>query len=160
MTSIKVNVSDQRLCLYDENHSLIAEYPVSTSMYGVGNQDGSFKTPLGHHQICEKIGEGMSEDEVFIGREPQGCLSELKAQNSQLPEDIITARILRLAGMQPGINQGEGIDSFQRYIYIHGTADEENISKPVSHGCIRMRNQDIIKLYEKVGLNTDVWIEE
>lgn len=160
MTTIKVNVSDQLLRLYDEDNTLITEYPVSSSMYGVGNREGSFKTPLGHHLVCEKIGTGMPEDEVFIGRQPQGCLADLKARNIPLPDDVITARILRLAGKQAGINMGDGIDSFERYIYIHGTADVENISKPVSHGCIRMRNQDIIKLYEKVDLNTDVWIED
>ncbi|MDH5425169.1 MAG: L,D-transpeptidase [Gammaproteobacteria bacterium] len=160
MATIKVNVSDQLLRLYDANEQLITEYPVSTSMYGVGNREGSFKTPLGYHQVCEKIGAGMPQDEVFIGRQAQGCLADLQARNIPLPDDVITARIIRLAGKQAGINMGDGIDSFARYIYIHGTADEENISKPVSHGCIRMRNQDIIQLYEKVELNTDVWIED
>ncbi|MDH5392064.1 MAG: L,D-transpeptidase [Gammaproteobacteria bacterium] len=160
MCSIKVNISKQQLRLYDRHNQLIAEYPVSTSKYGIGNQQGSFKTPLGHHQICEKIGDDEAMDEVFIGRKPQGRLSVLKQQSIDLPEDIITARILRLRGQQPGLNQGEGIDSFERYIYIHGTADEINISKPVSHGCIRMRNEDIVKLYAKVEVNTDVWIED
>ena len=159
MYSIKVNISKQMLTLYDDNQQLVSEYPVSTSKYGIGNQEGSFKTPLGQHQICEKIGDSMSEDEVFIGRQPQGRLTELQAQGRELPADIITARILRLHGMQPGVNQGRGIDSYERYIYIHGTADEEHISEPVSHGCIRMRNQDVIDLYEKVRLNTNVWIE-
>ena len=160
MASIKVNISKQLLSLFDEDQVLIAEYPVSTSKYGIGNQNGSFQTPLGHHQVCEKIGENMAYDEVCIGREAQGRLADLKAQNRELPEDIIMARILRLSGMEQGINKGEGIDYFERYIYIHGTADEDNISQPVSHGCVRMRNNDIIDLYEKVSLNTDVWIED
>jgi L,D-transpeptidase catalytic domain len=160
MISIKVNISKQLLSLFDEHQELIAEYPVSTSKYGIGNKNGSFQTPLGHHQICDMIGDNMPADEVYIGREAKGQLSDLRAQGSELPEDIITARILRLAGVEQGVNRGEGIDSFDRYIYIHGTADEANISHPASHGCVRMLNNDIIELYKKVELNTDVWIED
>jgi len=160
MTSIKVNISKQILSLFDKQKNLIAEYPVSTSAYGAGNKDGSFQTPLGHHQICEKIGESMDQEEVFIGRQPQGRLTDLQQQGKELPDDIITARILRLTGMEPGINKGEGIDSYDRYIYIHGTNDEAHISRPVSHGCVRMKNMDIIELFKKVDLNTDVWIDD
>lgn len=160
MYSIKVNISQQLLTLHDNDNTVVAQYPVSTSKYGIGNTSGSYKTPLGQHQICEKIGGGLEQDQVFIGREPKGRLVDLKSQGIELPEDIITARILRLQGMEEGLNQGDGIDSFERYIYIHGTADEKNISKPVSHGCIRMRNLDVISLYDKVDLNTDVLIEE
>lgn len=156
---IKVNISKQTLSLYDDQQQLVAQYPVSTSLYGAGNREGSFQTPLGHHQVCEKYGDGMAEDEVFIGRVAQGRLAELKQQAVSLPDDIITARILRLAGVEPGVNQGGEVDSYKRYIYIHGTADEATISMPVSHGCIRMRNQDIIELYDKVPLLHDVVIE-
>jgi len=159
MTTIKVKVSKQTLSLFNDQQQLIAEYPVSTSVFGIGNKDGSFQTPLGHHQICEKIGEAMAEDEVFIGRQPQGQLTNLNAEGKELPDDIITARILRLVGMEEGINKGQGIDSYDRYIYIHGTHDEEHISQPVSHGCVRMKNKDIIDLFKKVELNTDVWID-
>lgn len=158
MYSITVNIAKQLLSLY-EDEQLLVEYPVSTSAYGIGNREASLKTPLGHHRVCEKIGDDMPADEVFIGRIPQGRLADLRQQERQLPEDIITARILRLVGMEPGVNRGEGIDSFQRYIYIHGTSDEERISEPVSHGCIRMRNDDIIDLFNKIELDTDVWIE-
>jgi len=160
MTAIKVNISKQLLQYFDQHNALVAEYPVSTSMFGAGNQSGSFKTPLGHHQICEKIGQKMPADEVFIGRQPQGRLSEIAGRGADLPEDTITARILRLTGLEEGVNKGDGIDSFERYIYIHGTADEDNIASPVSHGCVRMRNDDIIELFDKVDVNTDVWIEE
>ncbi|MDH5516836.1 MAG: L,D-transpeptidase [Gammaproteobacteria bacterium] len=160
MSSIKVNISKQRLGLYDRQNQLLAEYPVSTSAYGIGNQQGSFQTPLGHHKVCEKIGDNAAMDEVYIGRQPQGQLTKLQQQGRELPDDIITARILRLSGQQQGLNQGPGIDSFERYIYIHGTADEKNIGKAVSHGCIRMRNQDIAELYEKIDINCDVWIED
>lgn len=160
MTSIKVNITKQLLSVFDEEQALITEYAISTSKYGVGNLDGSFKTPLGHHKVCDMIGDDMPLDEVFIGREAKGRLSDLEAQGYDLPEDIITARILRLEGLEQGINKGNGIDSFERYIYIHGTADEDNISRPASHGCVRMRNSDIIELYKKVDLNTHVWIED
>lgn len=158
MTYITVKIASQMLYLMDGDR-VISEYPVSTSAYGIGNRDGSFQTPLGHHRICEKIGDAMPADEVFIGRQPQGRLADLQRDGSPLPEDIITARILRLEGQEPGLNKGEGIDSYQRYIYIHGTADEARISQPVSHGCVRMKNRDIIELFDKVGLNTDVRIE-
>lgn len=158
MYIITVSIEKQVLSLKENDH-VVAEYPVSTSAYGTGSEEGSFKTPLGHHRVCEKIGANMPLDEVYIGREPRGMLSDLLNQNFDLPEDIITARILRLQGMEPGVNQGAGIDSFERYIYIHGTSDEAHISQPVSHGCVRMRNQDIADLFERVSLNTDVWIE-
>ncbi len=158
MRFITVKISEQLLRL-SEDDELLAEFPVSTSAYGIGNSDGSFQTPTGHHRICEKIGESMAEDEVFIGRQPQGRLTELKNKGVDLPSDIITARILRLQGQEPGVNKGQGIDSYQRYIYIHGTADEARIAQPVSHGCVRMRNKDIIELFDKVDVNTDVWIE-
>lgn len=157
---IKVSIKNQQLELYDSTAQLVKRFPVSTSRFGVGNQSGSFKTPTGHHQICEKIGDGLSLDEVFVGRQPQGRLSILQQQQAELPEDIITARILRLSGMQPGINSGPEIDSYERYIYIHGTPEEDAISTPASHGCIRMRNQDIVELYDMVDLNDDVLIEE
>ena len=163
MYSIIVNVSKQLLTLYDEKPDgqriIVAEYPVSTSKFGTGNKEGSFKTPLGRHQITEKIGDGMAEDEVFIGRLAKGRISTLNKKGVALPEDIITARILRLSGMEAGVNHGEGVDSFDRYIYIHGTDDEVNISKPVSHGCVRMRNHDIMELYDQIEVNTDVLIE-
>jgi len=158
MRFITVKISEQILRL-SEDEELLAEFPVSTSSYGIGNRDGSFQTPLGHHRICEKIGESMAEDEVYIGRQSQGRLPDLQDKGVDLPDDIIMARILRLQGQEPGVNQGEGIDSYQRYIYIHGTADEARISQPVSHGCVRMRNKDIIDLFDKVDVNTDVWIE-
>lgn len=157
---IKVNIQKQQLELSDETGKLLRVYPVSTSMYGTGSVEGSYQTPLGHHQVCEKYGDGCAEDEVFIGREPKGRLIELQHRDNDLPDDIITARILRLKGMQAGLNAGGDVDSYQRYIYIHGTPEEEKISQPVSHGCIRMRNQDIVELFELVKLNEDVFIEQ
>lgn len=147
---IIVDVSQQKLFALNSQQQVLLEYAVSTSRYGVGNQDGSFKTPLGEHSIAQKIGDGCAREEVFIGRQPRGLLSELQAAGTNLPDDIITARILRLQGLEPGINLGDGIDSYQRYIYIHGTADEASIGQPASHGCVRMRNDDVIELFDQV----------
>lgn len=128
-------------------------------MYGSGNRDGSYQTPLGKHRICEKIGDKASEHEVFIGRQPRGQLPHLRDSGAQLPDDIIMARILRLQGLEPGINQGGNVDSYDRYIYIHGTSDEDSIGRPASHGCIRMRNRDVMELYDIVEADCTVIIE-
>jgi len=143
----------------DHQENIVFQYPVSTSVRGTGNQTGSFKTPLGEHSIARKIGAGCALNEVFIGRQAIGALDELMAQNRDLPEDIISARILWLKGEQPGINAGEGIDSFQRYIYIHGTPEEDKIGTPASHGCVRMRNQDVIELFDHVDTGCRVLIQ-
>ena len=155
MTSTKVDIiliriSEQRLYLLDEKDQVLIDYPVSTSLYGSGNQKDSYKTPLGLHCIKEKIGDGCPENEVFIGRKPQGVLDDLIANNVGLSEDIITSRILWLEGLQPGVNQGGDVDTCERHIYIHGTPDEESIGYPASHGCIRMNNQHVIDLYDRV----------
>lgn len=155
---ILIRISEQRLYLLDEKDSILIDYPVSTSLYGVGNQKDSYKTPLGLHCIKEKIGDDMPENEVFIGRQPQGLLDDLIANNVGLSEDIITSRILWLDGLQPGINKEGDVDSYDRYIYIHGTVDEESIGTPASHGCIRMRNRDVIDLYDRVDIGCAVKI--
>jgi len=157
---IIVNIARQQLYCLDNQDNLLSEYPVSTSSFGTGNQNGSFKTPLGEHSIAQKIGDGCAINEVFIGRQAQGVLDDLRAANIDLPDDIITSRILWLKGQQPGVNQGKDIDSYQRYIYIHGTPDEEKIGTPASHGCVRMRNKDVIELFDLVGEGCRVLIQE
>ncbi len=154
-----VRVSEQRLSVLNESGELIRVYPVSTSKYGVGNRDGSHRTPPGRHAIREKIGAGCGEREVFIGRRAQGELERLREDGVTLPEDVITARILWLEGLEPGINQGDGVDSYRRYIYIHGTNEEDKIGTPASHGCIRMRNRDVIELYDMVDPGCEVIVE-
>jgi len=158
--SILIRISEQKLYLLDELEEVIQQYMVSTSKYGVGSEDGSFKTPIGKHCIREKIGELAPQNEVFIGRQTQGVLENLMAQNIDLPEDIITSRILWLDGMEPGVNQGGNLDTHQRYIYIHGTTEEDKIGTPASHGCIRMRNDDVIDLFDQVEEDCEVVIEE
>jgi len=154
-----VRIGEQQLYVQDEQHNTLRQYPVSTSKYGSGNRNGSNQTPLGEHCIREKIGANAAADEVFIGRQPRGLLAQLRQSEEQLPEDIIMARILWLHGLEPGINQGDDVDSYQRYIYIHGTSDEDSIGSPASHGCIRMRNRDVMELYDLVELDCPVLIE-
>jgi len=160
ISHIIVKVNQQKLYCCDDQEKVLLEFPVSTSSLGIGNQNGSFKTPLGEHSIAQKIGADCAINEVFVGRVPQGVLEVLQAENKPLPEDIITSRILWLQGMEPGVNIGEGIDSYQRYIYIHGTAEEEKIGTPASHGCVRMRNQDVIDLFNRVDEGCRVTIQE
>lgn len=157
---IQVNLSEQKLYLLDKNQQVINEYPISSSAYGIGNQSGSLQTPLGEHSIAEKIGEHAPEMEVFIGRQPQGILPDLIEKSVVLPEDIITSRILWLEGCELGLNKGGDVDSHQRYIYIHGTSEEEKIGSPASHGCIRMKNADVIELFDLVDIGCSVTIEK
>lgn len=160
MNSIKVNITDQTLTLLDVQGEVLHCYPVSTSKYGPGCENGSEKTPLGLHRIKDKIGGAMPINEVFIGRMPRGSLDECRASGEELPDDIITSRILWLEGMEPGRNQGSYVDTYQRYIYIHGTSEEDKIGTPASIGCIRMRNADVVELYRLVESGTEVLIEE
>ncbi|MDH5765629.1 MAG: L,D-transpeptidase [Gammaproteobacteria bacterium] len=157
---ILIRISEQHMYLLDDKDRVLFDYQVSTSRFGSGNKEGSYQTPLGLHLIKEKIGGDMPAGEVFIARQAQGVLDDLKEGGSELPEDIITSRILWLEGLEPGINQGGDVDTFQRYIYIHGTPDEDNIGKPVSHGCIRMRNQDVIDVFDRVQTGCIVKIDE
>ncbi|RDH84837.1 MAG: hypothetical protein DIZ80_05070 [endosymbiont of Galathealinum brachiosum] len=157
---IIVNIDQQRLLCIDRNGKQFIDYPVSTSVSGSGSQDGSFKTPLGRHSIAQKIGDGCPINEVFVGRKPLGVLDELLAAGETLPEDIITSRILWLKGEEPGLNVGDGIDSYKRYIYIHGTSDEDKIGMPASHGCVRMFNKDVIELFNLVDEGCTVLIQE
>ncbi len=160
ISRIIVSIAKQQLFCMGVDGGVLRVYAVSTSRFGVGNQAGSFKTPLGEHRIEQKIGAGCEINEVFVGRQAMGVLETLREQNQLLPDDIISSRILWLSGMQPGINQGEGIDSFQRYIYIHGTAEEDKIGSFASHGCIRMRNEDVIELFDLVDEGCIVDIQE
>jgi lipoprotein-anchoring transpeptidase ErfK/SrfK len=145
--SIHISISRQTLTL--RGAGAHAEYPVSTSRFGLGTEDGSFKTPLGRFEISEKIGAGAPPGAVFKSREPTGEIGD--ASN---PGDLVQTRILWLRGLDP-----ENANSRERYIYIHGTNHEEEIGTPASHGCIRMRNADVAELYEMVREGTPVSIE-
>lgn len=160
MNSIKINVTEQQLSLFDDAGNLLHQYPVSTSKYGTGSTNGSEKTPLGLHRIKDKLGGAMPVTEVFIGRVPHGSLDECKERGVELPDDVIMSRILWLQGMEPGCNQGGYVDTYERYIYIHGTNHEDCIGTPSSIGCIRMRNKDVVDLFRLVAVGSEVLIEE
>lgn len=160
MNSVIINIEKQRLSLLDENGKLLHAYPVSTSKYGTGCQNGSEKTPTGLHRIADKLGGAMPVNEVFIGRLPHGNLQECIERGVDLPDDVIMSRILWLEGMEPGRNKGGYVDTYQRYIYIHGTNHEDEIGTPASIGCIRMRNDDVVELFRLVETGTEVNIIE
>ena len=144
---IDISVRRQRLVL-KHGRKTVRTYPISTSRFGIGSDQGSFKTPLGRFRIAEKIGHGAAPGTIFKARVP------LKPGDS-LPntEDLITSRILWLDGLQ-----AQNANTRERYIYIHGTKHEERIGTPDSHGCIRMRNADVIELFDLVEEGTPVFI--
>jgi L,D-transpeptidase YbiS len=151
----------QRLYLwepYSEGDLLIREFPVSTAKNGLGERNGSYCTPRGRHRIAEKIGDSQPLYAVFKSRVPTGEVwsRELAAKRSDC--DWILTRILWLEGMEPGKNKGGTVDSRSRYIYIHGTDEEHLVGKPVSHGCIRMKNADVVDLFNLVEEGTEVRI--
>ncbi len=155
---IVVQVNEQCLSLYQHGR-LQHSWPVSTAKNGIGNRPNSYQTPVGAHRIDEKIGDGAKPGTVFSGRVATGQIIDVTTGNINPDLDLITSRILWLTGMEPGINQGGSVDSHRRYIYIHGTADEAHIGQPVSQGCIRMRNDDVIELFDLVETGTLVLIE-
>ena len=157
--NVVIQLLKQKLSLFKSNQ-LIKTYPVSTSKYGIGNCSGSNKTPLGLHKISNKIGRNAPIGSVFIKRRNTGKVAEIRGKAANQPQDLITSRILRLVGLERRVNKGLGIDSFQRCIYIHGTPEEWLIGRPASHGCIRMKNRDVIELFNLVKRNTPVNIKK
>lgn len=155
---IRVSIPEQRLWLLDDAGALLRVYPVSTALNGAGEDAGSGCTPRGRHVVRARIGADAPPNTVFVGRRPTGELwtPELAAANPG--RDWILTRILWLSGCEPGINRLGNVDSMRRYIYIHGTPDSEPMGTPRSHGCIRMRNADLIALFDLVPPATPVLI--
>ena len=145
---VVISVKDQKLALLDRE-KLVAIYPVSTSKYGLGDWRGSYRTPLGEMEIAQKVGDGMPPGTVFKDRRRTG---EIVLPNAA-GRDPIVSRILWLRGLEP-----QNANAFGRDIYIHGTPEERNLGLPVSYGCVRMSSNDVIKLYEMVGLGAEVTI--
>ena len=156
---IEISIQNQTLALLDNAGREIAQYSISTAANGVGCDKNSGCTPLGEHIIRAKIGADALLNTVFVARRPTGeiCTPELMAQ---FPErDWILTRILWLSGTEIGKNRLGSVDSMQRYIYIHGTPDSEPMGEPSSHGCVRMRNADVMALFEQVKVGTRVLIK-
>ena len=139
-----------------KNNKIFSTYPVSTSSKGAGNNIGSFKTPTGLHFIVEKIGDNAPVATLFINKKNTGKVVPVNITEVSSNKDEITSRVLSLKGLQQGINKGKKYDTFARGIYIHGTSDEASIGKPSSHGCIRMKNDDIIELFDLLSVGTKV----
>ena len=156
---IVINIARQTLELYNDD-VLAQSYPVSTASNGAGEQEGSFCTPRGRHRIRAKIGAQAPPGAVFIGRRATGeVYTPELAENSNRTDWILT-RILWLCGEEVGRNRLGSVDTMRRYIYIHGTPDTVSLGVPGSIGCIRMRNADIIALFDAVDTGTKVLIEE
>ena len=153
---IFIEAQRQLLHLIDIDNVESKTYSISTALKGLGNYADSFKTPIGIHRVKQKIGGGEPLGMVFSAREPTGRVSK---KNNNREQDEITTRILWLDGLEQGFNRGGAQDSFSRYIYIHGTSDEKRIGLAVSNGCIRMRNQDVVELFDKVIVNDLVIIQ-
>lgn len=152
---IIIDTNNQRLYLFEHNQ-LKLEFPVSTSAVGVGSAEGSNRTPLGLHRIAEKFGDGEPVGMIFKSRRPTGKLATIQTRPVKGDGDDVTTRIMWLQGLQPGVNEGKGVDSHARFIYIHGTPEEGLIGRPESHGCIRMNNKQVIELFNKVPVGTMV----
>lgn len=149
MKNIHISIRDQRLTL-KEGETLVRTYPVSTSRFGIGTEEDSMKTPIGRFRVAEKIGDGLPSDTVFQSRVP------LKADDPLPPtEDSVMSRILWLDGLDE-----HNANTRDRFIYIHGTKHEDKIGNPASHGCVRMRNADVIELFHLVDEGAPVVIEE
>lgn len=157
---IEISIAEQRLLLRDDAGAVIAQYPVSTALKGAGEQKNSYRTPRGQHVIRAKIGAGAPIGSVFKGRRPTGE-TWTPALGDQHPDrDFILTRILWLSGCELGRNRLGNVDSMQRYIYIHGTPDSEPMGAPHSHGCVRMRNADVVALFDAVPVGTPVVITD
>jgi lipoprotein-anchoring transpeptidase ErfK/SrfK len=156
-TFLYVAVKKQKLFLV-ENNEITAKYSISTAKNGLGNETGSFKTPQGLHEVAEKVGSDVEPFEIIKQKVATGEKAEAVIQAKSTDQDLITSRVLHLAGLEKGINQGGDVDSYSRGIFIHGTHEEGLIGKPASKGCVRMKNADVIDLFERIEVGTFVVI--
>ena len=152
-----VSIENQKMYRI-QSKDIIETYDISTSKYGIGNQMGSNKTPTGLHKINSKYGHKTPVNGRMIGRVFYGQIAKIFSDTTTSKTDDITSRILWLEGLENGINKGNNIDSYKRYIYIHGTSEEGRIGIPSSHGCVRMKNKDVIDLFNEVAIGTFVLI--
>lgn len=156
---IEISIAGQWLRLFHGNE-LIREYPVSTASNGPGETMDSECTPRGKHFIAEKIGAGAAPNMVFVSRQPTGELYTPELHARFPDRDWILTRILWLSGAEPDRNLGGNVDSHDRYIYIHGAPDDVAMGQPGSRGCIRMRNKDVVELFDQIEEGTQVVISD
>lgn len=155
--SIMINLQDQLLELRQAD-GRSRRYPVSTALNGPGEREGSGCTPRGRHRIRLRIGAGCPLNTVFVGRRPTGEIYSPRLAQTHPERDWVLTRILWLTGVESGRNRGGRVDSLRRFIYIHGCPDSEPMGEPRSHGCVRMRNDDLLDLFERVrsGMRVDI----
>jgi L,D-peptidoglycan transpeptidase YkuD (ErfK/YbiS/YcfS/YnhG family) len=156
-----VRIAEQRAALFELSETgerrvarRVREFVCSTSKFGIGQIAGSNCTPLGLHRIAEKHGAGAEPGTVFKARKPIGHLRD------GLPLESITTRILWLEGLEPGFNRGGNVDTFARYVYIHGFGDQASLGRPASHGCVHLADSDLVPLFDLLPVGTLVWIAE
>lgn len=157
---IEISIPEQSLTLFDDNSKQVSRFMVSTAASGVGCVKDSGCTPLGAHIIRAKIGADAPENAVFKGRRPTGEIFTPELKDQYPERDWILTRILWLSGTEPGKNRLGNVDTMQRYIYIHGSPDATEFGAPGSHGCVRMRNADLIALFDQVSVGTTVNIQD
>ena len=160
MPRIKINISTQQIDLIDDNGSIVKRYSISTSENGAGEQSGSYCTPRGSHIVRAKIGAGRPLNTVFVERRPTGEVYSPELARNFPKRDWILTRILWLSGCEPGYNRLGKVDTMRRAIYIHGSPDSAEMGKPGSRGCIRMRNEDLVELFDLVPVRIPVEIRE
>ena len=153
---VLIDLANQTLTLPKHNKF----YVISTGKNGIGEQENTGRTPRGWHRVAKKIGAESPQNTVFIARKPTGEVYSTELATQYPERDWILSRILWLDGLEAGFNKGEGRDTMQRYIYIHGTPDTQPMGVPMSHGCIRMRNEEIIELFDLVVEDALVYLSE
>lgn len=152
------SVPNQRLTLLGGGQ-FVAVYPLATSRYGLGAAKGSHQTPPGWHDVVEWIGGHLPLGSVLKSRVPTGEVVPEAEWRGQRKEDLILSRVLRLSGLEDGVNRGGDLDSFARYIYLHGTNHEERLGQPSSSGCLRLANRDVAQLFDHTnGRTAWCWI--
>jgi lipoprotein-anchoring transpeptidase ErfK/SrfK len=153
---INIKINTQILDLINDQGEVVCSYTISSARNGTGQMKGSYCTPLGAHIIRAKIGAGLPENTVFVGRRPTGELYTPELSEQFPKRDWILTRILWLSGCEVGFNRLGDVDTMRRYIYIHGSPDSVHMGEPGSIGCIRMRNADIVELFDLVPAGTPV----
>jgi lipoprotein-anchoring transpeptidase ErfK/SrfK len=152
-----VSIKEQKL-YHIKDDKIVKEYIISSSEYGTGSEAGSNKTPLGLHKVKQKYGDKTPINGRMVGRFFYGEIATIYTDDSKSKTDDITSRIFWIEGLEKEKNKGKGIDSYKRYIYIHGTSEEGLLGSPASHGCIRMKNKEVIDLYSLIEVGTLVLI--
>lgn len=155
MPHLDIDVARQKLDLI-EGGVIRGSWPVATAANGLGERQGSNCTPRGRHVVRARIGAGLPRAAVLVGRRWTGEICDEAAWTAAPGRDWILSRILWLSGCEPGFNRLGPVDTMRRYIYIHGCPDREAVGRPVSHGCVRMTNDDVIELFERVPAGTTV----